>query len=325
MKTTLLQKIFISCLLVGSAQALDSKIVSSLILSPKIGSTIRTRTPVVAGSIKYSNGKQIGKKPVTIYVDGRKVATVKTNPNGVWSYQLKSTEQLSNGAHSIQASAKLCLGDNWAQGTVFYVQAADEPNIYKSGNVSGSNSTIIYPFADSYINDTMPTLIGGLLNVGFNPVSSETVILKLDGSTSATTTSDSNGIFSYRLTTPLSQGSHTLDAHCVQSSVDLTTINFTVDTITPDAPTIALPTANATSDTNLVTVSGTTQVLATITTFMDGNMYGEICYADESGNWSIEYTVEDGNHFVAAQATSIAGNQSPLSQATFFTTHEIMS
>lgn len=318
MKTTWLQIFFVACSLMGSLQALGGNRLTSLILSPRIGSTIRTCTPIIAGSIKYYNGKQIGRRAVTIYVDGRKVATVKTQSNGVWSYQLKATQQLNDGAHSVQASIKLCLGDNWAQGTLFYVQATNEEKVYKSGNANVANSAIIYPFADSYISDAIPTITASLLDAAFNPVSGETVILKLDGSTIANPTSDNNGIFSYTVITPLSEGAHVLDAHCVESSVDLTTINFTVDTIAPDAPTIVLPTANATIGTNLVTVSGSTEAFATITTFMDGNTYGDICYADEFGNWSNEYTLDNGAHNVTAQVSDLANNVSILSAARDF-------
>ena len=72
-------------------------------------------------------------------------------------------------------------------------------------------------------------------------------------------------------------------------------------------------------------VSGLSEPCATITTFLDADSYGQISYADESGSWSTQYEVEDGDHVVTARATDLAGNQSLVSIARLFRSKEIMS
>src|SRR5579862_4900636 len=104
-------------------------------------------------------------------------------------------------------------------------------NIQTTGNVDPTNSFINYPFDGSYINDATPTITGDQEDSNENPVVGETVTIKIDGTALGTTSSDSSGIFYYTLTTGLSEGIHTVGAHCVQSSQNLTTKQFTVDTI----------------------------------------------------------------------------------------------
>lgn len=298
------------------AHAID--ILNSLIVAPRPGATVATATPVVAGVMRNDNHKPIKNKPVAIYIDGRLVATVPTNKYGVWSYALSNGQALADGCHCIQASvAQSPTNVSWVKGTVFGVHVTRVP--HKSGNVSAANSIINFPFDGGYINDTTPTVIGTLLDASYQPVSGETVTVKIDSSTVGSPVSDSNGVFSYGLSSALSEASHAVDAHCVQSSVDLTTNTFTVDVTAPAAPTISAPTQNSTVTSNPVVVSGTTESGATITTFMDGDIYGDISYADGSGNWSIEYELSNGAHSVTAQASDLANNTSSVSGARSFT------
>lgn len=319
MKKTVLLSMFVTCSLIGSLQAVTLEPLHSLIFLPKPGATVPVTQPIIAGIMIDQNQKPLKNKQVTVYVDGYKVGMVKTNKNGVWSYKLNRTQALSNGSHFSQAYITLNSNNYWARGTIFSVHATrDDQNVYKSGNVSAANSAIVFPFENSPINTATPIVVVNLLDAGFNAVSGETVTLKIDSATVASPTSDSNGMASHMVTS-LSDAAHTADAHCVQTSLDLTTINFSIDTVAPAAPTIMAPTENETVTTTLVTVSGTTQADATITTFMDGDTYGDISYADGSGNWSIEYELSNDAHSVTAQSSDLASNTGDVSAERHFT------
>lgn len=317
MKNIILKSL-IACLFVSHAQAAVDTI-NSLIVTPRAESSVATHTPVIAGIMRNNQHKPIKNKPVTIFVDNRKVATVPTNKYGVFSYKLVNAQALDDGCHLVQACvAQSPTNISWGKGSIFQVQARTS-NTTKSGNVSAANSSISFPFDGSYINATTPTVIGSLLDSNFSPVAGETVQVKIDSTTVGSPTSDSNGIFSYGLATPLTESSHTVDAHCVQSSVNLTTNNFTIDVTPPAAPTMSAPTENQTVTNSLVTVSGTTEAFASITTYMDGSIYGDMSYADGSGNWSLEYDLVNGAHSVTAEASDLANNTGSVSAARNFT------
>ncbi len=290
----------------------------SLIVSPHVHATVLTATPVIVGVMINDNDTPLKHKRVSLFVDDRKVGVVQTNNNGVWSYKLKPAQALANGTHYAQADVKTSANNEpWAKSTYFTVDATRD--IHRSGNVDATYSAINFPFDGSFINTETPVVIGSLLDSSFNPVSGETVAVKIDGSTVSNQTSDGNGVFSYMLSTALTETAHTADAHCTQSSVDLTTTNFTVDVTPPAAPVITAPTQNSTVTSSTVTVSGTTEAGATITTFMDSDPYGDICYADDSGNWSIDYDLANASHSVTAQASDEANNAGSTSNATNFT------
>lgn len=307
------------CSAIGSLQAVTINHLNSLIFLPKPGSIVAIAQPIIAGIMVNQQQKPLKHKQVTVYVDSQKVGMVQTNKDGIWSYKLNASQKLKDGSHFAQAYITLGTSTYWSQGTIFSVHATrDGQNIYKSGNVSAANSAIVFPFEGSDVNTATPVMVVSLLDSSFNAVSGETVTLKLDNSTLASPTSDSNGMASYT-TSSLSDTTHAADAHCVQTSLDLTTINFTIDTIAPAAPTITAPTQNQTITTSLVTISGTTESNATITTFMDADTYGDVSYADESGNWSIEYELSNGAHSVTAQASDLAGNTGAVSAVRDFT------
>lgn len=298
------------------ANALDYQ--KSLIASPRFQSTIVVRGPIIIGMVYGNNQKPIKNKPVTVYINKRKVGVALTNKHGVWSYKLNSTQLLQNSAHLVEACVELASGNIvWTQAAMFYVQAADQSEGDRSGNVSVANSTINFPF--SYINTTTPIIVGSLLSSSFNPVADEVVNVEINGVTIGAATSDSNGVFSFQVGTALTEDSYTVGGHCLQSSVDLTVNDFIVDVTAPAVPTIVDPAQNDTVNTNAVIISGTTEPYATVTVFVDNNTFGDISYSDEFGEWFIEYTLDNGSHSVTAQATDLANNTSAVSAATNFT------
>lgn len=311
--------VFLMLCMSGKVQADCIDPQNSLILSPQMGSRIKTERPVILGIVKNTQRKPIKNKTVTLYADGdRKVAIVTTDNNGVWSYRLRPDQALADGLyHTIQASVKSSsINIFWMQGTMFLVNVVDR-SLHKSGNVDEENSSFNFPFADSCINTSKPIIVGTLLDSGLNPVSGKTVSLSIDSAFVGNAISDSNGVFSFSLSTTLANGAHTVNAHCAESSVDLSSISFTIDTVAPVAPVITTPSLLGIVSPTF-TVLGTTEPYATVETFLDNDTYGQICYADETGAWAIDYTTTLGVHTLTAQAVDLAGNQGPSTAARLF-------
>lgn len=186
-----------------------------------------------------------------------------------------------------------------------------------SGVVSDANSTIDFPHDQAYINTNQPTIVGTLRDENGNPVINETVQILIDGAAVGTTTSDDNGIYRLLLDPGLADGQYELSVFCVESEAIIESNYFTIDTTVPSIDITYPQEGDVVTDT-IITIAGTTEANAMVITFLDDDAFGSICYADQYGNWSIDYEVNNGNHTIAAQATNIAGNQSYLSETVQF-------
>lgn len=187
---------------------------------------------------------------------------------------------------------------------------------YGANSVSSANSTIDFPHDQAYINTNQPTIIGTLRDDKNNPVTEETVQILINGTVIGIATSDDNGI--YRLLINLADGAYTLSIFCVESQAVVESNQFTIDTIAPSVA-ITYPQNNTTVNSSTVIFTGTTEADAMVVVFVDGDTFGNVCYADDSGNWSIEYDgLANGAHTITAQATDIAGNQGNISDVTNF-------
>lgn len=291
---------------------------NSSILSPVIGSTINTQFPVVMGIVCDETNKPAKNKCVTILADNRLIGIVQTNKNGVWSYSLNTQQRLSPGVHTFQAYVQMTTSySSWIQGSIFTVagRSIDELVMNRSGGVNIAYSAINFPYDGCYINTAMPTIAGSLQDSNHAPVAGQTIQVLINGNLVGTVTSDDNGVFSYTLGSgqSLSDGVYSVSAHCVQSQVSLTAQGFTVDTVAPAAPVIVAPLENQVLSTGDLTINGTCEANATVTTFVDNDPYGDITYADGSGLWSIDYSLINGAHTVTCQAQDIAGNTGALS------------
>lgn len=187
-----------------------------------------------------------------------------------------------------------------------------------AGVVDPSKSTIDFPHDQSYINTNQPTIIGSLRDAAGAGVSDTTVHVFLDDTEIGMAVSDENGIYRLFVENALADGAYQLSVFCGGVEIASESHQFFVDTTFP-ATTIVNPQENENLTNSLVTISGTTEENAMVVVFLDEDTFGNTCYADASGQWSIEYeSVGTGNHIVVAQATDIAGNQGELSDVRNF-------
>lgn len=195
----------------------------------------------------------------------------------------------------------------------FFITQILSSALYGAGTVNSANSTIDFPHDQSFINTSNPTIIGTLRDDGGNPVTQETVQIVIDGYSIGSAISDENGIYRFPVSQSLPDGQYQLSIFCVESQAVIESNQFNVDTTIPSIV-ITYPQDGQVITTNSVLFAGTTEQNAMVMVFVDADAFGNICYADEYGNWSIEYELANGSHTIAAQASDIAGNQGYLSE-----------
>lgn len=183
--------------------------------------------------------------------------------------------------------------------------------------INTSYSTINFPYHLAYINSVRPIITGSLLDDNRKPVGNETVEIFLNNTHIGTTTSNVDGVYEFQAEQDLTDGQYSVTAFCVESQASLSPNSFTVDTTLPDVA-FVYPSEKEIIDSTTFIVSGITEANAMIETFLDNDTYGLVCYADESGNWLIEYNAHSGLHTIKAQATDLAGNQGPESEIRSF-------
>ncbi len=189
--------------------------------------------------------------------------------------------------------------------------------VYGSGPVSVAYSAIDFPHDKAYINTESPTFVGSLYDAGQIPVINETVELFINGISLGSCLSDANGTFRLCPERTLVDGIYTITALCHESQIILGPHTVVIDTTAPSIS-IAYPTENGIVTASTFTTYGLTEENAMVETFLDNDTYGDVCYADDTGSWSIDYTTNDGIHTLTAQATDLAGNRGQPSQLCTF-------
>lgn len=288
----------------------------SRIIYPYCQSTINNPNPTLIGFARDLHNKPLKNHKVVISIDGKKYAFVTTDKNGVWSYKIRLS-LLTDGKHFIHASS---LDSDLYFNETFFSVNSKKTNQFRTCNANLANSAVTYPNNQDAINETTPTALGLLENSSGQPASGVPVTIYVDNVQVGTATSDSNGVWSYTLTSgqSLSQGSHTVYATACQSPDTVLTLNtntFTVNTTQPSIPTIQ----SASTTNSLSTVSGTSDPDNMITIYfstqqnVNTDNYGEITYADGSGNWSLQVSLSSGTYWLFTQAQDDAYNLSNLS------------
>ena len=168
-------------------------------------------------------------------------------------------------------------------------------------------------------NNKQPTITGTA-----KPGSTVTVF---DGQTAlGTAVADSAGLWTYKVTTDLSEAAHSLTASAATSDGSRTSplsvaVQMIVDTTPPVAPTLIVPAA---SKNTLPVISGTAESNSTISIY-DGATLIATTTANALNKWSYTFSkaVTDGSHNLTVTATDKAGNTSVASSVAVLTVDTI--
>ncbi|MCD4502020.1 Ig-like domain-containing protein [Chromobacterium vaccinii] len=265
-------------------------------------------TPTVQGTAEANS-------TVTVYVDGSAVGTATADGSGAWTYNIASS--LADGGHSIRATATDAAGNASGQSTVYSVTVDTAAPAAPSGLALSAASDTGSSHSDGVTGNNQPTVQG-------TAEANSTVTVYVDGTAVGTATANGSGAWSYNLTSPLTDGGHSIRAVATDAagnaSGQSTAYSITVDTAAPAAPTgLALSTASDTgsshsdgvTDNNQPTVQGTAEANSTVTVYVDGTAVGTAT-ANGSGAWSYNLAspLTDGSHSIRATATDAAGNVS---------------
>ncbi|MBB6633430.1 Ig-like domain-containing protein [Cohnella thailandensis] len=135
---------------------------------------------------------------------------------------------------------------------------------------------------------------------------------------------NNDGSWTFPLTVPLSDGSHTVSTRAVDAAGNAgaysATHTFTVDSIPPGAPTIINPANGGITNNSTPIFRGSAEPNVSVTVLLDGAAAATV-NANASGNWSWTPSapLADGAHVAKAKATDSAGNESSDSGANTFT------
>ena len=248
---------------------------------------------------------------VKIYDGATLLNSVTASGTGAWSY---TTGVLSNGAHSLSATATDAAGNTGVASTALAVTidttAPVSPTIVSFSNDSGVTG-------DHTTNDSTLTLAG--------TAEANSTVKIYDGATLLNSVMASGtGAWSYT-TAALANGAHSLTATATDAAgntgVASTALAVTIDTTGPVAPTITTFSTDSgvtgdhiTSD-NTLTLTGTAEANATVKIYDGATLLNSVT-ADGTGAWS--YTtaaLANGGHSLTATATDVAGNTGVASTA----------
>ena len=248
---------------------------------------------------------------VKVYDGATLLGTATANGSGAWTY---TTAALSNGAHSLTATATDAAGNTGAASTAMSVTvdtaAPVAPTIASFSNDSGT-------VGDGITNDNTLTLTG--------TAEANSTVKVYDGATLlGTATANGSGAWSYT-TAALTNGAHSLTATATDvagnTSAASTALAVTVDTAAPVAPTIASfsndsgTVGDGITNDNTLTLTGTAEANSTVKVYDGATLLGTAT-ANGSGAWT--YTtaaLSNGAHSLTATATDAAGNTGVASAA----------
>jgi hypothetical protein len=166
------------------------------------------------------------------------------------------------------------------------------------------------PADGALLNNNTPTLSG-------TGTPGATVDLSVGGSAVGSAVVDPSGNWSFPLTSPLTDGLHSVLAEVSVGGMDaMDTSSFTVDTTT--AVSISTPADGSTTLDSTPLITGTGEVGATVLVSIDGSEVGTTVVGSD-GTWTLTLTdaLLNGEYDLDAVATDLAGNMA--SDASTFT------
>lgn len=257
------------------------------------GGNTNDQRPLLTGTAE-------GNSTVTIYDNGIAIGTVTAAANGSWTFT--PSVNLSEGSHVLTVRATDVAGNTSAASPGFTITvditAPAAPSAFVVNDEIGSIRGAVS--AGQTTDSSQPRLTGR-----GDPGS--TIIIYDNGVEVGRDIVGPNGLWSVAPNGPLSEGPHSvtvreIDAAGNQSGLSQA-INFNVDTIAPDQPTITLnPAGNQ--------ITGTAEPNSTIS-ISNGTTVIGTGVADGSGNFTITLTPAQTNgETISVVASDAAGNAS---------------
>ena len=248
---------------------------------------------------------------VKVYDGATLLGSAVANGSGAWSY---TTAALSNGAHSLTATATDAAGNTGVASTALAVTIDTTAPVAPSIASFSPDSGVV---GDHITNDNTLTLTG--------TAEANSTVKVYDGATLlGSAEANGSGAWSYT-TAALSNGAHNLTATATDAAGNTgaasTALAVTIDTTAPVAPSIASfsPDSGVVGDhitnVNTLTLTGTAEANSTVKVYDGATLLGS-AVANGSGAWS--YTtaaLSNGAHNLTATATDAAGNTGAASTA----------
>ena len=271
------------------------------------GGLTSINTPVVSGVAEAGT-------LVTIADGDTVLGSVTAADDGSWSF---TTPALDDGSHTLSATATDAAGNISAAATVSLVVDATAPAAANDVSLSSDNGGAAAILDGDTTSDSTP-LLSGTAEAGG-------VISVYDGDTLlGTTTVGANGQWSFAVAT-LTDALHSLSVTVTDAagntSAASTPIDFTVDTVAPDATVLTVSNDSgsalingATTSDNTLLLTGTAEANSLVTIY-DGNLAIGSIVASDTGAWSLSTpALADGGHALSATVTDEIGNVSAPSE-----------
>lgn len=215
--------------------------------------------------------------------------TATVQPDGTWSFDAPT---LIEGEWTTDVVATDTLGNMATDSQPFTVD-------------TGTTVAIVYPADTTTVGDETPNVFG-------TGEPGASISIDIDGTVLGTAVVDAEGNWTFQVSTPLTDGAHTLTVTATDAAGNTATdtSEFTVDTVMP-ALELTAPGDGTTTNDPTPTVTGTSEPGALIAVYVDGVLLGTTT-TNADGSWSLPVTtaLTEGVHTVLATTTDAGGNTS---------------
>ncbi|AGW40492.1 hemagglutinin/hemolysin-like protein [Leifsonia xyli subsp. cynodontis DSM 46306] len=284
----------------GASAAVAAPPAAPAITSPAVGATLSHPQPTIVGTAVPD-----AVIAVTFDAGTAEESTESTTASLAGEWSLISEAALSNGAHTVQATAT--LGGE--------TSPASAPVAFTVDSIAPARPLITSPANGSTVADARPVLTG-------TAEPNATLVVHIDGAAAGEAPIESTGAWTFVPAAALTNGPHMIQvtARDAAGNVSLPRVlSLTVDAPAPAAPVISTPAAGAVVPTGTPTIAGTAEADTTIAVTIDGVTAGTV-RADGAGLWSFapSAALAEGAHTVRATATNDSGSVSDPSDEVSF-------
>ncbi|MEX3021782.1 BapA/Bap/LapF family large adhesin [Kluyvera sp. STS39-E] len=279
------------------------------------GDSTNDGTPIISGMAEAGT-------TVTIYNNGIAIGTALVGSDGHWGFTPGTA--LTEGSHTITTTVTDLAGNISAPSADFVLVVDTEAPQPVALFIATDNSNPVVGtiVSGDVTNDSTPVLSGQA-----EPGSE--IIIYDNGVELARAVADAKGNWGLELSTPLSDGSHSLTVVAVDAAGNVSQptpeLVFSVDTATPlgainivvtddVGPVQGKLTSGSTTDDTTPTFSGRAEPNGTVSVYDGTTLLGQAT-ADSTGRWSFTPSapLPSGLHHFTTTVTDAAGNASPAS------------